>query len=87
MKITEFLQSFSFSAKIQISNLTRFHSEFNLWTKIGLLPQFKSVSKVTLNPDCENSIEIVQRINIKIESGKARISNFGSLSKWSPSSL
>ena len=71
MKITEFLQSFSFGAKIQISNLTRFHSEFNLWTK--LLPQFKSVSKVTLNPDCENSIEIVQRINIKIESGKARI--------------
>lgn len=41
--------------------------------KIGLLPQFKSVSKITLNPDCENSIEIVQRINIKIESGKARI--------------
>ena len=71
MKITELLQSFSFGAKIQISNLTRFHSEFNLWTK--LLPQFKSVSKVTLNPDCENSIEIVQRINIKIESGKARI--------------
>ena len=73
MKITEFLQSFSFSAKIQISNLARLHSEFNLWTKIGLLPQFKSVSKITLNPDCENSIEIIQRINIKIESGKARI--------------